>query len=295
MEAGPIAVTGSSGLIGSALVPALEARGHRVTRMVRGVHWDPVGGTIDLAALEEHQAVIHLAGESIAGLWTRSKKRRIFESREQGTRLLATSFEKLRTPPSVLISASAIGYYGNRAPAEAVDETAGRGSGFLADVVEAWERATDPARAAGVRVVNTRFAPVLSAKGGMLGMMLPIFRLGLGGRLGSGKQMWSWVTIDDVVASILFCLDHSELGGPVIVVAPQPVTNLAFTRTLGRVLRRPTIFGVPAFLLKLVLGEMAREMLLFGVRVVPRKLRQAGYAFKYPELEVALRHLLAAP
>ena len=288
-----IAVTGSSGLIGNAIVRALEARGDSVTRMRRGVHWDPEAETIDLGVLEGQDAIVHLAGETIAGLWTRAKKRRILESREKGTRLLATSLARLAHPPKVFVSASAIGFYGDRPSGEAVDESAPRGAGFLADVTEVWERASDPARAAGVRVVNSRFGIVLSRDGGAFAMMLPLFRLGLGGRLGSGRQMWSWVALDDVVAGVLYCIDHPELEGPVNIVAPQPVSNLAFTRTVGRVLGRPTIFGVPAFLLKTVAGQMAEEMLLFGVRVAPRKLRNAGYGFRYPELEVALRHLLA--
>jgi uncharacterized protein (TIGR01777 family) len=288
-----IAVTGSSGLIGNAIVQALEARGDSVLRMRRGVHWDPEAETIDLAALEGQEAIVHLAGETIAGLWTRKKKRRILESREKGTRLLATSLGNLAHPPKVFVSASAIGYYGDRPSVDAVDESAPRGAGFLADVTEVWERASDPARAAGVRVVNPRFGIVLSRDGGAFALMLPLFRLGLGGRLGSGRQMWSWVALDDVVAGVLFCIDHPEIEGPVNIVAPQPVSNLAFTRTVGRVLARPTIFGVPSFLLRTVVGQMADEMLLFGVRVVPRKLQNAGYEFRYPELEVALRHLLA--
>ncbi|MGQ0561812.1 MAG: TIGR01777 family oxidoreductase [Gemmatimonadota bacterium] len=290
-----IAITGSSGLIGSALVPALEASGHTVVRMVRGRDWDPRAGTVELSSLEACDAVVHLAGASLAGLWTRARKRRIFESRERGTRALAMALARLSRPPSVLLSASAIGYYGPRAADERVAEGEPRGPGFLADVVEAWERAADPARDAGIRVVNSRFAVVLSAQGGALAAALPIFRLGLGGRLGSGRQIWSWVAIDDVVQAIAFCLARPDLSGPVNVAAPQAVTNLAFTRTLGRVLRRPTIMAVPAFALKLAGGQMAREALLSGVRVVPRKLEEAGYEFRYAELETALRHLLATP
>jgi len=294
-----IAMTGSTGLIGSALVTALEAAGHTVTRVVRpgsraqGISWDPAAGSIDRDALEGHDGVVHLAGETIAGLWTAAKKRRIRESRYQGTRLLATALAALRQPPSVLVSASASGYYGNRPADEAVTEDSKRGTGFLAEVVEAWERATDPAKLAGIRVVNTRFAPVLSAREGMLALMLPVFRAGLGGTLGSGKQIWSWVTIDDAVGAIQFVLADPQIGGPVNVVAPLPVTNKAFTRTLGRVVRRPTVFGVPEFLLAAVGGQMAREMLLAGVRIVPRKLERAGYRFGYPELEAALKHVLA--
>ena len=293
-----IAVSGSTGLVGSAVVPALAMAGHSVVRLVRpgsaarGVSWDPAAGTIDLEGLNGIDAVIHLAGESLVGVWTAEKKRRILASREQGTKLLATSLGKLQHTPSVLVSASAIGYYGDHAGDEPVDEGAPRGSGYLADVVEAWEGATGPARKAGVRVVNTRFGLVLSGQGGALAPMLPIFRAGLGGKLGSGRQFWSWVAIDDVVAAILFSLTTQHLGGPVNVVAPLAVTNAAFTRTLGRVLRRPTIFGVPELLLKLVGGQMTREMVLAGARVVPRKLQMAGYDFMYPELEAALQHIL---
>lgn len=293
-----IALTGSTGMIGSAVREALEAEGHSVLRLVRpgsraaGVAWDPASGAIDLPALEGIDAAVHLAGETIAALWTPAKKRRIVQSREQGTRLLASTLAKLTRPPSVLICASAIGYYGDRPPDQAVDESARRGAGFLADVVEKWERAAEPARAAGIRVANMRFGIVLSADGGALEPLLRIYRLGLGGRLGSGRQVWSWVALEDVVGSILFALRTPSLDGPVNVVAPQPVTNLAFTRTLGRVLHRPTLFGVPALVLKTVAGDMAEEMLLFGVRVVPRKLKEAGYVFRYPELEVALRHTL---
>ena len=281
-------------MIGRSLARALEQRGDSVTRMRRGVHWDPVAETADLAALEGHDAFVHLAGENVAGLWTKAKKRRILESREKGTRTIATSIARLQRPPNVLVSVSGIGYYGDRPPAQQIDESETRGLGFLAEVAEVWERSTDPAREAGIRVVNPRLGIVLSPEGGAFGIMLPIFRLGLGGRVGSGRQTWSWVALDDVVHGILFCIDHPELSGPVNVVAPQPVSNLAFTRTVGRVLRRPTLFGVPAFVLETVAGQMAREMLLFGVRVVPRKLEEAGYEFRFPELEAALRHLLAS-
>jgi uncharacterized protein (TIGR01777 family) len=287
-----ILISGSSGLIGTAVRRALEADGHTIVRLTRPNIWDPGNGTIDLSALDGTDAVIHLAGETIAGLWTAAKRRRILESRVKGTTLLSTSLGKLERQPSALISASAIGFYGDRPGDQPADETAPKGRGFLADVVEQWERSTDPARAAGVRVVNTRFGLVMSPKGGALGPMLPLFKLGLGGKLGSGRQIWSWVSIDDVVGAIRFALRTPTLEGPVNVVAPQPVTNLAFTRALGRVLRRPTILGVPELLLKAVAGNMAEEMLLFGVRAVPRKLLQSGFVFEQPELENALRHLM---
>jgi hypothetical protein len=293
-----ITITGSTGLIGSALVPALEAAGHTVTRVVRpgsraqGIRWDPAAGTIDRDALEGYDGVVHLAGETIFGLWTSAKKRRIRESRVHGTRLLATTMASLRQPPPVLVSASSIGFYGNRPADEVVTEDSQRGAGFLAEVVDAWERATDPARLAGIRVVKTRFALILGTGGGTLAVAVPIFRAGLGGTLGSGRQIWSWVTIDDVVSAIQFVLANPEIHGPVNVAAPLSVTNKAFTRTLGRVVRRPTMFRAPEFLLEALAGQMAREMLLAGARVVPRKLEAAGYRFGYPELEAALRHVL---
>jgi len=293
-----IAITGSSGLIGSALIPVLEQRGHAVSRVVRptshakGIQWNPATGEIDLVGLEGHDAVVHLAGESIGGLWTQAKKRRIRESREQGTSLIATSFQKLQRPPGTLISASATGYYGDRPADERLTENSPSGAGFLAETTEAWEHAAKPAEAAGARVVNTRFGLVLSGKGGALRPVVPIFRAGLGGRLGSGRQIWSWVAIDDVVGAITFALETAALRGPVNVVAPLPVTNLAFTRTLGRVLRRPTVFSAPGFLLKAVGGQMAEELLLSGARVVPEKLKAADFDFQYPELEAALRHIL---
>jgi uncharacterized protein len=289
-----IAITGATGLIGRALAGALEARGDQVTRLVRGRHWDPTTGTVDPRAFEGADAVVHLAGESIAGLWTNAKRKRILESRVTGTRLIATALGGLQRPPAVLVSASAIGFYGDHPGNEPIDESASRGAGFLAEVVEAWERAADPARAAGVRVVHPRFGIVLSEKGGALAAMLPIYKLGIGGRVGSGDQIWSWVALDDVVQSVLACIDRKDLSGAVNVVAPQPVSNKAFVRTLGRVLRRPTLLPAPAFALKLVAGQMADEMLLFGARIVPRKLQGAGYEFRFRELESALRHILAA-
>ena len=293
-----IAMTGSSGLIGSAAKARLETAGHTVSPLVRpgskrtGIALDPASDFVDLAGLEGHDAVVHLAGESIAGIWTRAKKRRIRESRVVGTRLIAMSLTKLRRPPGVLISASATGIYGDRPPAEMVDEHAGPGEGFLADVAEAWEAAAAPAGAAGIRVVHPRFGMVLSRNGGSLPLMLPIFRAGLGGRLGSGRQIWSWVAIDDVVGMLLHVLTESSTVGPVNVVAPLALTNLAFTHALGRVLHRPTVMAVPAVLLRRAAGQMAEELLLSGARVVPRKLQETGYAFQYPELMAALRHVL---
>ncbi len=295
-----IAITGSSGLIGSALVAELAAAGHEVTRVVRDaggaaagdVVWDPIAGSIDTAGLEGHDAVIHLAGESLVGLWTREKKDRIAESRTLGTRLLREALARLEQPPRVLLSASAIGYYGHRPPLEVVDEESRSGTGFLARTVAAWEAATWPAAESGIRVVNMRFGVVLSFSGGMLRAMLPIFRAGLGGRLGSGRQIISWVSLSEVPPVVQHLLARDDLSGPVNVVTPSPVSNAEFTAVLARVLHRPAVLRVPEYLLRLVGGELADEMLLSGAHVRPRRLSDSGYRFSYPELESALRHEL---
>ena len=293
-----VLVSGASGLIGSALIPLLTTGGHEVVRLVRGagtrgqsVQWDPATRTIDAAGLEGADAVVHLAGENIAGRWTPQKKARIHASRVDGTRLLVQALSGLVRPPKVLIAASAIGYYGDRADA-VVDENSAPGAGFLADVVRAWEAATQPAAAHGIRVVNLRFGVVLSPAGGALATMLPPFRLGAGGPVGGGEQYMSWVAIDDVIGAILHALTTPELSGPVNVVAPNPATNRQFTRTLGRVLSRPTVIPMPAFAVKLAFGEMGEALLLSSTRVEPRRLEETGYPFRFPELEGALRHLL---
>lgn len=278
-----IAISGAHGLIGGTLVREFtKLRDYEITRLRRG----------QVEGLDGHDVVVHLAGEPLVGVWTSAKKRAIRESRVPPTSLLATSLGRLTSPPKVFICASAVGYYGDRGDS-VLDETSAKGTGFLADTAEAWEAATAPAQSAGIRTVSARFGLVLSRDGGALGPILPVFKSGIGGKLGSGRQFWSWVSIDDVVGSLTHMIATESLFGPVNVVAPQPVTNLAFTRTLGRVLRRPTIFGVPAVLLRTVGGEMAKEMLLSSARVVPRKLQASGYGFKYPELEAALRHVLA--
>ncbi|HEY0674358.1 MAG TPA: TIGR01777 family oxidoreductase [Longimicrobiales bacterium] len=292
-----IGVTGSSGLIGSATVRALEARGDEVVRIVRpgsrsrGVYWDPGIGQIDRDALVGVDAIVHLAGESIFSIWTPAQKRRIRDSRVRGTGLIATSIAQLERPPRVLISASAIGYYGNHPGAEPIDEQSPKGAGFLADVVEAWEGAADPARAAGIRVAHPRMGLILAKKAGALMVAAPVFSLGLGGRIGSGKQYWSWVALDDVVGSLLHLLDK-PVSGPVNVVAPNAVTNAEFTRALAKVLHRPALFAAPEFLLRLI-GGPAEELVLSGARVVPRKLQESGYEFRYPELREALQAVLA--
>jgi len=295
-----IAITGSSGLVGTALVAALEASGDRVRRLVRRevrdplreALWDPAGGRIDAAALEGIEAVVHLAGENIAAQrWADAFKRKLIESRIPPTRMLCEALAGLQTKPRVLCSASATGYYGDRGEVP-VDESSPPGQGFLAEACQPWEAATGPAREAGIRTVNLRIGVVLSRQGGALKKMLTPFRLGLGGVIGSGRQYMSWIALDDLVGAILFALSHESLAGPVNMVAPHPVTNHEFTKTLGRVLGRPTVFPMPAFAARLAFGEMADELLLSGARVEPRALTSAGFQFQYPQLEPALRHVL---
>jgi len=292
-------VTGSTGLIGSALVPYLVEKEHSVTRMVRAVpraneiRWDPVSGALDAADVEGFDAVVHLAGENIAGgRWTAEVKRRIRDSRVQGTRLLATLLARLHQPPKAFICASAIGYYGDRGQ-EVLREDSPPGRGFLADVCREWEEAARPAAEEGIRLVHLRIGLVLSAAGGALAKMLLPFRLGVGGRIGSGAQYWSWITLDDLVRIIDFSLLDRTWSGPVNAVAPCPVTNLEFTRTLGRVLARPTIFPLPAFAARMALGEMANDLLLASARVEPTKLLASGFEFLNPVLEPALRKVIS--
>jgi uncharacterized protein (TIGR01777 family) len=291
-----VLVTGASGLIGSHLLPALQREGHQVVRLGRRAGaadflWDPLRGELDRRALEGVEAVVHLAGESIGRRWTAARRERIWRSRVEGARLLVEAVASAASPPATFLSASAVGYYGDRG-AEVLDEESGPGWGFLADLCRAWEEAARAAAQAGSRVVNARFGIVLSARGGALAQMLPLFRLGLGGTVGDGRQYLSWVDIEDAVAALLFLLSQGELAGPVNVTSPNPVTNQQFTRTLARVLGRPAFLRVPAFALRLLLGQMADETLLSGQRVLPRKLQGAGFQFRYPELEGALRHLL---
>jgi uncharacterized protein (TIGR01777 family) len=254
------------------------------------VLWNPARGELDAAELEGHDAAIHLAGDPIAeGRWTEEKKRRIRDSRVQGTSLLAGTLAKLKTPPRVLLSASAVGYYGDRG-AETLTEASATGTDFLSGVCREWEAATEAAKAAGIRVVRLRFAVVFSGTGGALAKMLTPFKLGAGGKLGSGKQYMSWIALDDALGAILHALAHEELEGAVNVVAPQQVTNAEFTKTLGGVLGRPTLFAVPAFAARLAFGEMADAALLASQRAEPSRLKATNYQFKYPELEGALRH-----
>ncbi|MBM3789643.1 MAG: TIGR01777 family protein [Acidobacteria bacterium] len=295
-----VGVTGSTGLVGSALVASLRLSGGEVRRLVRSespgepgsIRWNPRTGETDMAALEGLDAVVHLAGENIAGgRWTPARKRRIKDSRVLGTRHLVQALGRLANPPACLVSASAIGYYGGRG-GEKLTEESGPGSGFLAEVCREWEAAAQPAADRGIRLVILRIGIVLSKSGGALATMLTPFRLGLGGRLGSGGQYMSWITLDDLVGAILHALHDGTLAGPVNAVAPSPVTNREFTGTLGRVLNRPAVLPLPGFVARLGLGEMADELLLASTRVEPDRLLRAGYVFRHSRLEPALRHIL---
>jgi uncharacterized protein (TIGR01777 family) len=294
-----IAVSGSSGLVGSALVRSLTVGGHSASRLVRGpaagadaIGWDPAAGVRDAARLEGLDGVVHLAGENIgAGRWTARRKAEIRRSRVEGTQRLCEALARLARPPRVLVSASAVGFYGDRGD-EALREESPAGNDFLAGVCRDWEAATGPAARAGIRVVCLRFGMVLSPAGGGLQKMLLPFRLGAGGRLGDGRQYMSWIALDDAVGALHHALVTESLAGPVNAVAPSPATNAEFTRELARVLRRPAIVPLPAFAARLAFGEMADALLLASQRVMPGRLLASGYAFRFPGLEGALRHLL---
>lgn len=294
-----ILVTGASGLVGTALVRSLESKGRETLRLVRNapaggneVRWNPSAGTIDAAALEGIDAAVHLAGENLAeGRWTDEKKRRIRESRVKGTRLISETLAALARKPEVLLSASAVGFYGSRGD-EVLTEQSAAGEDFLAEVCREWEEATAAAEGAGIRVAHLRFGVILSGEGGALKKMLTPFRLGVGGKLGDGRQYMSWVTLDDAVSAIEHALSDKTLSGPVNVVAPRPVTNKEFTKAMGSALSRPTFFSVPAFAARLAFGEMADATLLSSQRAQPARLTESGFAFKHPEIEAALRHVL---
>ena len=295
-----VAVTGSSGFLGSALVSSLRADGHRAIALVRreprpgeeALRWDPSSGTILPPALSLADVVVHLAGENVFGIrWTAAKKQRIRESRVVSTRRLTGTLARLAKPPAVLVCASGINCYGSRGD-EILTEDSAHGSGFLAEVGREWEAASAAAIARGIRVVNLRMGPVLGPGGGALAKMLTPFRLGLGGVVGSGAQWMSWIALEDVIGAIRHVLATDALRGPVNAVAPTPVTNTEFTRTLGRVLGRPTLLRMPAFAARLAFGEMADELLLASLRVVPTRLQASGYRFREPTLEGALRSAL---
>ena len=295
-----IVVTGASGLVGRPLVQLLTEAGWEVIRAVRRpvndgegeLSWDPEAGSIDSEKLEGVDAVVHLAGENVGGgRWTESRKQRILHSRTKGTLLISEAIASLERKPAVLCCASAIGYYGSRGD-EVLTESSSNGNDFLADVCRQWEQACQPARDAGIRVVNTRIGVILSRDGGALAKMLTPFKLGLGGVVGSGRQFMSWVSLVDVVAGIKFALDTATVAGPANLAAPNPVTNKEFTKTLGGVLSRPTIFPVPAFAARVAFGELADGLLLSSTRVNPKVLSDAGFEFSYAQLEPALRRAL---
>lgn len=292
-----IAVTGASGLIGTALRVAAERAGHETLALVRRpardateIGWDPAGGVVDLERLEGIDAIVHLAGENIGQRWTGAVRRRVLESRVEGTRTIAKAVAALHPTPA-LLCASGIGYYGDRGD-EILTEASARGSGFLPEVAEAWEQAADPARAAGARVVHFRHAIVLSREGGALRKLLTPFRLGLGGRVGSGKQWWSWIGLPDTVSAYLFALER-DLEGPINATAPNPTTNAEFVKALGRALHRPAALPLPALAVRVGLGAMGREMLLEGQRALPQRLLEAGFTFEHPTVDDALQAALA--
>ncbi|MCG6909222.1 MAG: TIGR01777 family oxidoreductase [Deltaproteobacteria bacterium] len=295
-----ILLSGASGLVGSSLVPFFTTGGHRITRLVRHQprpntderFWDPRSRVIDIDAESDFDVVIHLSGENIGqGRWTPEKKKRIVESRNATTALIAESVASLRKPPGAFLCASAIGYYGDRGN-DVMTEANECGADFISGVCDDWEQAAFPALAKGIRTVFLRIGVVLTPMGGALKRLLPAFKMGLGGKVGTGRQYMSWIGMDDLIGTVYQAINDDTLSGPVNLVAPNPVTNLELTRTLGRVLSRPAFFSIPAWLIKLVFGEMGKEVLLSSTRVEPEKILATGYRFRHPELEGALRHLL---
>jgi uncharacterized protein (TIGR01777 family) len=297
-----IAVTGATGLIGSTLCERLRKEGNEVLVISRRkglsspyavVPWDPKDGELDARRLEGIDALVHLAGESIAKRWTPAQKERIRASRVEGTRLLVDGLRKLSKPPSVMVGSSAVGFYGNRGD-EDLDETSGPGRGYLTEICQAWEAETARASELGTRVVSLRTGIVLSTKGGALAQMLLPFKLGLGGPVGSGKQWMSWIHIDDVVGGFRFALQQAKLSGVANLTAPRPARNAEFTKALGRALGRPAFLPAPGFALKLIFGEMAQHLLLDGQKVLPRRLEGAGYRFQHTDLDEALSDVLSS-
>jgi uncharacterized protein (TIGR01777 family) len=294
-----IAISGASGLLGSALVPSLRARGHDVLRLVRReartpdeVEWDPARGTIDRARLAGVDAIVNVSGATLDKRWTEIRKREIVESRVGTTSLLAATAAELEPRPTVFLKTGGSGFYGDRGD-EILTEESDPGSGFLAELAERWEAAARPAHDAGVRVVHFRQGMVLTRDGGALPRMLPFFKLGLGGPVGGGRQWWSWVSIADLVSAYAFVLEN-DVSGAVNLMAPNPVTSRQFARALGHAVRRPAVLPAPALGVKLLWGQMGEEVLLFGQRALPARLLDAGFTFRYPELDAALAHALAA-
>ena len=294
-----VLVSGSTGLIGSSLVRSLESGGHDVVRLLRpqsrttanGIMWDPAAGSLDAREVEGFDSVVHLSGENIANRrWSEAQMARIRDSRIGSTTLLSETLASLDSPPSVLACASAGGYYGDRG-VELLDEDASVGTGFMAEATKEWEDATGPAASAGIRVVNLRIGVVLTAAGGMLSRVLPIFKLGIGGRLGSGSQYMSWLTRSDVIDATVWTLEHDDLSGPVNVSSPNPVTNKEFTRALGRALRRPAVLVVPTFALRIMQGDLS-EVVTSSARMRPERLRESGFEFRHPEIDGALEWAL---
>ncbi len=295
-----ILITGSSGLIGSQLIPYLEIQGHQVVRLVRNkkqknetsIYWDPAAGELDSEAIENFQVVIHLAGENVSsGRWSKKRKKQIRDSRIKSTSLLAEKLKELKNPPDLLISASAIGYYGNRGE-EILMEDSKKGEGFLADLVQDWEKVAAVAKDAGIRVVFLRFGVVLSARGGALARILLPFKLGIGTIIGDGKQYMPWISIDDVNGVIDYIIKNDAISGAVNVVAPETVTNYEYSKALGRTLSRPVPFKAPGLVLRLALGEMAEQLLLSSSRVAPKVLTDHGYKFIYENIDQALSTIL---
>ena len=293
-----IAVSGASGLIGSRLVPALEQAGHDVLRLVRReadgpneVSWDPAAGALDAAALRGIEGAVNVSGANVGRRWTAARKREILESRVQTTGLLARTLADLDPRPSVFVSAGGIDIYGDRGDEILTEESELGTSAFMVDVAKAWEDAAEPARTAGLRVVNFRQAMVLSPEGGALQRMLTPFKLGVGGRVGNGRQWWSWVSLDDVVAAYRLALE-GDITGRFNLVSPSPVPSASFVKALGRALGRPTVFPLPAFGVKALFGEMGETVLLESHRVLPARLLDAGFAFEHPGLDEALEHAL---
>jgi hypothetical protein len=292
-----ILVTGASGFIGSALTVRLRNGGHHVVPLWRaanggeaGPAWNPQAGRIRLEPAGQLDAVVHLAGENIAQRWTRAAKARIRASRVDATRLLCEALARMLQPPRVLVCASATGFYGDRGD-EVLDERSAAGTGFLPEICQAWEAAADAARQRGIRVAHLRLGIVLARHGGALAKMLPAFRLGLGGRLGTGRQYWSWIALEDLLRVVERALEDNRLSGPVNAVSPTAVTNAEFTQALARALRRPVFLPVPAFAVKLLFGEMGREALLANARVRPVRLADCGFEFRFPKLDEAFKHL----